>query len=264
MSWTFDTAKDDIVEGFVRWELWTRLGAIEIRRRYKRTIIGPFWTTLSMAIFTTSVGVVFSYLWKMPIADYLPFLCSGLIAWGLVSTLIIESGQLIISFEGVLKQFRFPITTFACLNVWRNLVVLLHNLVVFVFVALIFPVDINLTTLLFFPGVFLIAVNGVWVSILFGLLAARYRDIQPITSSLLQMAILVTPIFWPPEQVGHWRVFLVEPNVLYHFVEMIRSPLLGQAPAALSWYMVLGTTVIGWAVAFVALARMKHRVIFWV
>jgi len=261
---SYNLAARDIIDGISRWELWIRLGRIEIRRRYRRTVIGPFWTTLSMAIFILAVGVVFANLWKMSLESYLPYLTSGLIAWIFVSTIITESCNVFTSAEGILKQFSFPLTTFACLNVWRNLVVFFHNFVIYIVVALIFTVNIGPQTLLFIVGLAFIVVNGVWLTILIGMLSCRFRDVQPLVSSFLQILMLVTPIFWPPEQVGNLRYFLVDPNVIYHFVMLIRAPLLGEIPSLLSWVVVMTSTVIGWGFTFYILAKYRSRVIYWI
>ncbi|MGH6661365.1 MAG: ABC transporter permease [Rhodospirillales bacterium] len=257
-------ARRDIVEGLKNWRLWHRLGWIEMRRRYRRTVIGPFWTSLSMAIFAVAVGLIFSTLWRMRVGDYLPFLTSGLATWILISTVMTEGCNVFVSAEGLLKQTPLPYSVFVYLNIWRNLIVFAHNLGVYVIIALIFSVPVNANTLLVVPGIMFFAVNGVWVTLLLALVSSRYRDVQPMVSSLLQIAMLITPIFWPPEQIGDIRPFVVEPNIIYHFVDIIRAPLLGKAPLALSWIIVAVTTVVGWTVAFMVYSRYRKRIVFWI
>lgn len=253
----------DLAAGVSQWQLCYRLGWVEMRRRYRRTVIGPFWAALSMAIFSVAIGVVFSTLWKMDIAVYLPFLTSGLAAWIFVSTVMIEGCGVFVSAEGLLKQTPLPFSTFAFLNVWRNLIVFIHNMSVYLVVAIIFSVPVNANTLLVIPGILLFIVNGVWMTLLLGMLSSRYRDVQQVVGSLLQVAMLITPIFWPPEQIGNLRPFIVEPNIVYHFVNLIRSPLQGVAPEMFSWYVVIGMTVVGWGVTLILFGRFRQRIVFW-
>lgn len=260
---SYRVALADLAAGWTQRQLWWRLGLIEMRRRYRRTVIGPFWTGLSMAIFAVAVGIVFSNLWKMDMRDYLPFLTSGLVAWILVSTILTESCTVFVSAEGLLKQTPLPFSIFVYLNVWRNLIVFAHNLTVFIAVIIIYPVPINPYTLMVIPGILVFAINAVWMSMLIGMIACRFRDVQPVVSSVLQISMLITPIFWPPEQVGDLRPFIVGPNVLYHFMNIIRAPLLGQPTEMLNWIVVGTITVVGWTAALILFGRYRERIIYW-
>ncbi len=259
----FHEALKDIADGLFRWELWGRLGWHEIRRRYTRTVIGPFWSSLSLAVFVTSVGFVFANLWGTDIKTFLPFLCSGIVAWQLISTLLVEGCTVFVANEGVMKQFPFPKSVFAIQCVWRNIIVFFHNLLVSLVIVIIFDVPLNANFFFVIPGVVLIALNGIWVTITLGMICARFRDVQQLVVSALQILMLITPIFWPPDQVGEWRLVIVDPNIVYHFVSLIREPLQGQAPTMLNWGVTIGTTIIGWGVAILMLTKYRRKLIFW-
>src|SRR5580692_7735728 len=62
----------DIVTGVVLWRLWGRLGWNDILQRYRRSVLGPFWLTASMAIMVVSLGVIYAELFNQPIDDFLP------------------------------------------------------------------------------------------------------------------------------------------------------------------------------------------------
>jgi ABC-type polysaccharide/polyol phosphate export systems, permease component len=91
---------------------------------------------------------------------------------------------------------------------------------------------INLSLLWIIPGLFLIAVNAVWVALLLGMACVRFRDIQQLVISLLQISMFVTPVFWPPHLLtGTTKLVFVQLNPLYSFIEVVRAPLLGQTPS---------------------------------
>lgn len=264
MAQIYVAALEDIAEGLRRWRLWGRMGWGDIRRRYRRTVLGPFWTTLSMAILVVSVGIVFATLWKMDISVYLPFLCTGLIAWIPISTVLTESCNALVSGESVLKQVRVPYSLFIYATVWRNLIVMAHHLVVYVVVARIFDVPVNMNTLLVVLGVAFFALNSMWIGLLLGMVCVRYRDLQALVGTVLPIVMLVTPIFWPPELLaGSGRLALVDANVFYHVIDVIRAPLLGKAPAMLSWIWVGGLAVFGWSITFVLFSRFRSRLCYW-
>lgn len=256
-------AKLDLVRGVMMWRFWGRLGLLEIKRRYRRTMIGPLWTALSMAISVTAIGIVFSTLWRMELREFLPYLASGIMVWTFLATIITESGSLFTSMASILNQTPIPYSLFAFMNVWRNLIVFSHNLAVYVVVAFIFQVQVSWVTLLVVPGLVLISVNAVWISLVLGIFSTRYRDIQPAIGSILQILMLVTPIFWSADKVGLHKPLIVDPNPAYHFINIVRAPLLGQAPEMLSWYVVGTIAVVGWLFCFLVFRRYRRWIIFW-
>src|SRR3954462_4178366 len=101
-------AFQDVREGIRLWPLWGRLGWNDIRQRYRRSLLGPFWLTASMAIMVISLGVLYSEIFDTPIRDFLPFLCVGLLVWNFLSGFLVEGGALFIGAESYIKQVRLP------------------------------------------------------------------------------------------------------------------------------------------------------------
>lgn len=259
----YNIALADIYAGVANWRLWGRMGWAEVKRRYRRTLIGPFWTSLSLMVFVGTMGVLYATLWHQPPETYLPFLCSGMICWVLVSSIITEGCGTYTGNSGLLTQMPFNYTTLACSIVWRNIITFLHNLLVYALLALPLGVPVTLETLLFFPGLLLIAINGVWMANVLGMACARFRDIQQVVGSLLQVAMFITPIFWAPDQLaGRGRIF-ADINLLFHMVDILRAPLLGKTPAPLSYLVVTLLAVVGWGVMLFLFSRFRRRVVFW-
>src|SRR5712691_2928968 len=90
-------AIDDLVGGLMRWELWGTLGWHDIRQRYRRSSLGPVWLTISMGGMVGSLGLLYGGLLGQPIRDYLPYLASGFIVWGLISGIMLDSCNVFIS-----------------------------------------------------------------------------------------------------------------------------------------------------------------------
>ena len=90
MTPEYGVAIADIVNGARNWDMWGRLGWREVKRRYRRTVVGPFWTTLSLAIFVVVLGVVWSRLWNQDPKTYLPYLTSGMLTWVMFSSFCTE------------------------------------------------------------------------------------------------------------------------------------------------------------------------------
>ena len=126
----YNIAIKDIVSGVTNWHMWGHLGWQEIKRRYRRTMIGPLWTTLSLGLFIGALGIIWSNLWGQDPEEFLPYLCAGMIVWVLLSTTINEACTTFIAAENLIKQLRFSYGLLACSVIWRNLIVFFHNLII--------------------------------------------------------------------------------------------------------------------------------------
>jgi len=259
----YEVAVRDLIGGILNWRMWGRLGWQETKRRYRRTLIGPFWTTLSLGIFIFALGIVWAQLWNQDPKTYLPFLASGMLAWVLVASMISEGCVVFTSSENLIKSLRVNYTTLTCAVIWRNLIVLLHNFVIFIAVMIYAGLPVTWSYLLIVPGILLIAINGIWIITLVGLLSSRFRDVQQVITSILQVAMFVTPIFWSPQQLGARLGNFVDFNVLYHFVDILRAPLLGRAPSLRTYVMVLACTVMGWFLTVMVYSRFRRRLAYW-
>lgn len=257
-------ALDDVRQGFARSDLWLLLGWHDIRQKFRRSLLGPFWLTISTAILLVALGFVYAALFKMDLKQYFPFLAAGIVTWSLISTLVIEGCQTFIASESMIKQIRLPFTVHAFRVVWRNILVFLHNIVIVIAVVLIFARLPGATSLLaLLAGLGLIMLNGVWVCLLLGLICTRYRDMPPMITSLIQLVFFVTPIIWHPSLLAG-RQRIINFNPFHHFIELLRAPMLDTIPSAATWTAVLAITVLGWLATVLAFWRYRRRIAYWI
>ena len=99
---------------------------------------------------------------------------------------------------------------------------------------------------------------------LLGAFAARFRDVPPIIASIVRIAFFVTPIIWMPALLPHRAVLPMNLNPFFHVLEVVRAPLLGEVPGAVSWLAMIGMTLFGVALTFVVYVRYRWRIAYWV
>ena len=257
------SAIDDVRLGLGYWPLWVRLGWQDVMLRYRRSMIGPFWLTISMGIMVFALGFVYGGLFGMELKRYLPFLTIGFLVWGLITAALNEGCQTFIESEGIIRQIDLPLSMFPLRVIWRNLIIFLHNAVIYVVVVAVFDVVLDWSLLLIIPGLFLLLANALWSATLLGILSARFRDLPQIVASVLQVAFFITPIIWMPE-AATTRPLLIEANPFYHFIELMRAPMLGHAPTLTNWGVVLVITLLGWGGTFLFYRRFHGRIAYWV
>lgn len=235
----------------------------EIRLRYRRSVLGPFWITISTAILLGGIGPLYGKLFQQDLAAYLPHLTIGFVLWLLFAGLINEGCQTFIAARGLITQTRMPLTVHVLRTVARNLIIFGHHALVVAGVLVLYPPKPNWELILVPAGVLLIAANGIWTGLLVGMFCARFRDIPPTVESLVQIAFFLTPVLWRPQLLGRHQ-WAVEWNPLHHFLEIVRAPLMGAALPSLSWLVVLSITVAGYAVTLLLFARYRARIPYWV
>jgi ABC-type polysaccharide/polyol phosphate export permease len=260
------SAGRDLIDGARRVGLWTRLGWMEVKRRYRRTVLGPFWSAISMAVFVATLGTVGLTLWNQDPHTYLPYLTAGVLTWTMISTSIGEACSVLQANANLYRNSRCDYSLLAYALVWRNFLVFLHHLAVYAVLALVLAPHllISWATLLLVPGLALLALNGLWLTLLLGMACLRFRDIQQVVGNVLQIAFLVTPILWPADQLaGTGRFVFAQLNPVHHCVDLVRGPLLGKAPALESYLVVIGLAALGWLVTYLVLGRFRARIPYW-
>jgi ABC-type polysaccharide/polyol phosphate export permease len=268
---TLSAAVSDLRRGWDQRSLWGHLGWQDIRQRYRRSVLGPIWITISMAVTAVALGILYAALFGNDLSVQLPYILVGFIVWGFVAGCINEGAEVFIANEGLIKHLPAPLSVHVYRLVWRQSLFFAHNMIVYAVMLLIFPQPLKWTALAAIPAFLLLVLNGTWVALCVGVITTRFRDIMPITQSIVQLMFFLTPIVWiyddlvnSPNETIAQRARLAEFNPFLHFIEIIRRPLLGQDQLWRHWVVVLVITAIGWAVTMFVMRRYRSRVSYWV
>lgn len=256
-------ALQDITGGLAMWRVWLLLSWQDIKLRYRRSTLGPFWITISMAVTIYAMGFLYGVLFKQDLSVYYPFLATGILSWGLISTIICEGPSVFIDSERFIKQMKQPYLMFIFRMVIRNFIIFFHNIVVFIPIIIIFHVKINWNILYFLLGLLLVWINGVSYSTILAILGARYRDLSQLISSLVQIIFFLTPILWSSKLLPKNLQFIVQYNPFAEFIELLRNSLLGMPVDALTLSVVFTVTLLGICLAFPLFIKYRPRIVYW-
>jgi ABC-type polysaccharide/polyol phosphate export permease len=253
----------DLVDGAAKSWIWTALAVQDIRMRYRGSLLGPFWLTISMLVMAGAMGLIYSRLFGVDTKTYLPYLITGLVVWQFISGMVTEGCDTFLRAQSVIQQIPMPFSIHVYRTVCRNLLVLAHSFVVIPIGLFILRLAVDWHILETVVGLALLALNGVWISLLLGMLSARFRDIPPIVANFLQIGFFITPIFWPIEALGDWKP-IAALNPLFAAVDVVRAPLLGGVVSETSWIVLSCATVLGCGATFALFARFRTRIAYWI
>ncbi|WP_108123967.1 ABC transporter permease [Saccharospirillum mangrovi] len=254
---------NDVASAFRLYRIWMTLGWNDILARYRRSVLGPLWLTISMAVTIAVMGPLYGSIFNIDIRAFMPHLSLGLIAWGFISAQLIEFGEIFQHSAHYLRNMKLPLSLFILRVQYRQLIILAHNLAIIPVLFLILGLPIHWTLLLVIPALVLIGCNFFFIGLIISFFCTRYRDMQPVLTSLMNLFFFVTPIVWHPDQLSGQRRFIAELNPLAVYVDLIRAPFLGQVPSLHEWGFALGSAVVLLLAALYLLKRSGHRLVYW-
>lgn len=254
----------DVLNTFEDIRLPLYLAWADIRQRYRRSVLGPFWITISTAVMVACLGFIFNSIFNSSLELFLPFIATGLIVWGFISSCIVESTTVFTTSEPIIKQLPIPLFCHVVRMLARNFYIFLHNLIILPFVLLLVGRPIEPAIFLFIFGLILVVFNLSWLSLFLGVICARYRDLTQIVANVLQIFFYVTPIIWLPNALkGRANLLILDSNPFYHLMEVVRAPVMGYSPTLANWLVCASMAILGWIFTIFVFNRYKTKVAYW-
>jgi lipopolysaccharide transport system permease protein len=250
----------------MRLKLAASLGWQDLRQSYRRSVIGPFWITAGMGVQIVTMALVFGLIFKTDLANYLPFLATSIIFWGLIAASINDACMTFISSESMIKQLNLPHYVYVLRVIWKNLLLAGHNLMILPIVLLWFYRFPGASIVAIVPGVLLLVLNLGWITLLLGMVSARFRDMPPIIASCITIAFYLTPVMWYPNLIGNNSLahLLLGLNPMYHWLQIVRLPIMGQWPTLENWALALLSSGLGWTFTLFLYKKYKNMIAYWV
>ena len=237
----------------------------DLRQRYRRSFIGPFWLTINMSVMIASIGLVFGQIFHAPMKEYLPFLSTGMILWGFITTVLTEGCMGFIAAEAMIKQLSLPMMFHMLRLMCRNIFILGHQICIFPLVCLVLGAPFMMMPLITLIGLLLLVGNLLWMALVLGVICTRFRDLPQIINNFLQVIFYLTPIVWMPSLVPERMTFYcLDSNPFYHLIEIVRAPLLGTMPTATNFAAVLLMLMVGWLAAMFIYTRYRRMIVYWI
>lgn len=256
----FTMAWRDVQGSLQRIGLAWSLAWHDIVSRYRGSILGPFWITLSMGLMVMGIGLLYAQLFKISLREFIPFVALGIVFFGAISTTVNEGCDTFTQASGMLSQTSLPMFTFVWRTVLRNLITLGHHLVIVIAVLIYFDYWRTMNLPMALVGIVLLILNASWISLLVAIASARFRDIPQIVISTMQFAMFMTPVFWRPDGVLTKHAVL-SLNPFARMLEAVRNPLMGQPVTEHTYLFLAIMAVVGWAIAFGVFSRTRRRIV---
>jgi ABC-type polysaccharide/polyol phosphate export permease len=254
----------DLLNSLKLVRIWFTLGLNDVISRYRGSLLGPFWITLTTAVFVLGVGFLYAGLMKVSIQTYLPWMTTGIVIWGLISQTVLESSDAFVSASDAMRQTALPSPLFVWRVTWRNLLIFAHQIPVLVVVAWKFGYLMHTDLIGATAGLLLVLINLAWFSLAVAVVCARFRDLKQILASVTQLLFFLSPVLWIPSDVRGYRGNLMLLNPVVHMMNVIRGPLMAQGFSRFSALFLLAMAAVGWILALLIYAKVRRRIVHYV
>lgn len=235
----------------------------DTKARYKKSIIGPFWPVLTNLIGILGLGIVWATLLKEDMNTFVPSLTLGLVAWQLISGVLMDGPVCFYRQAGMIKNVAIPAWFFVLRLLARHTINMLHNLVIVVGVIIYFQIPVTATTWLAIPGLILVVLNLFWIMFMLGMVGARFRDIEHLVGSVVPILFFISPVIFRADRLPV-SMDIIWFNPLSYFIEVIRAPVLGLVPSVTAYSVMLGLLVAGSVATWAYFKAYGKRLAFWV
>lgn len=255
---------NDFINNLKNSEIWFGVSLHDIKQRYKRSIIGPFWVTISTSIIVFFLSILYSQLFNLPLATYLPYIAVSIILWNLFSSIIIESCEVFVGSSQMLLQLRLPFYFYIFRLVSRNFIILFHNSILLLIIIFLYPGLLNLNYLFFIPiSLIIYFFTGISIGMILGIFCTRFRDITQIVISIIQLSFFLTPILWKRDMVQEDRQWIIDLNIFNHYLDIFRLAFLNQEYSYNSLLISIVTCVIFFIISFLLFLKFKKKINYW-
>jgi ABC-type polysaccharide/polyol phosphate export permease len=243
-------------------EIWGTLGWADVKLRYRRTLIGPFWVTISLGAMVFGIGLLYSGLFRSDVSTYIPYLATGMIVWMFISTMVTEGCMVFIASGPLIKATTMPMLNYVFRSMWKNLIIFAHNMIIIVILWIIFKVPNLLAVPWFVVGLFLNVIMLFGIVLILSVICTRFRDVPQIITAALQLVFFLTPIIWMSESLRVSRK-VVDLNPVYYFIEIVRQPLLGSVPDLHIWLTAMVLAIISLVIGMMSYAAYRRQLAYW-
>ena len=258
-----DKYQTSFSESIRLWRVWLWLSRQDIKSKYRGSILGPFWLVLNLTLLISFLSYVYSQVFNVESEKYIPYLASGFIAWWYISNTLNDFCFTYTSASSLVRNYNFPLGVHVLRTLAKNIFLMFHNVIVYVAILFIYPVHLKYTSFYVIPGFVLDSIILFELGLILSLLSARFRDLPHIISNITSVVMFITPIMFYRDSLVRKSV-LVDNNLFFHMIEVIRAPMLGQRIVLNSWEYLIFTGIIFFVLSYFLMKRYGSRVAYWV
>lgn len=193
-------------------KIWTHLGWRDLRSRYSRTLIGPWWSVANLFTMVLGSSLAVGLLSGQSALSQAPRVALALSLWLFLSAILNEAVELFEMEKSLLLNTQISEASLVVRLIWRNYLVYLHSFAVVIVTFLIAREPLTFRLLSLIPISLLAGLGTVFPAYIFARSIFILRDLKVVLPSAVQLVFFLTPVLWtPPESGPMHTIFIFNP-----------------------------------------------------
>ncbi|MEM8634651.1 MAG: ABC transporter permease [Pseudomonadota bacterium] len=253
----------DMFDGLGRVQLWSAFAWDEIQQRYRRSRLGIAWIVLSYLLFVGAIAFFFGGFSAKEGVSFTAYVAVNYSIFLFLLAALTEGCDVFRVSTNWIKSAPLPHSIYVYKSLARSLFVFFINLIAAFCILAWYGLLPGAKALLSIPAFLVLLVNAVWVQIVFGYVAARYRDLTHLVQSLSRILFFITPIIWVRDERSGLIGRVADVNPFTHALEIFSAPILGSYPRQESWIIIGLITIAGYLLAILVGGLSYRRLAYW-
>jgi lipopolysaccharide transport system permease protein len=245
---------------------WLSLVKMDLRTRYRGSVLGLGWSLLNPILMTIILCTVFCHLFHQDPREYAPYVLSGLACWNYILTAALQGSMCFFIGESYIRQHPAPMAVYPLRTSLGAMIHFLLALVVVVALAVLVCGLPRLPALLsLLPTLGLFFLFGWSLAVLAGLANVFFQDTRHLVEVAFQILFYATPIMYKEEMLQNNHLgWLFRFNPLIPMLQLVREALLqGTVPSLGTYAAATITVLVTGGAALFCLTRLQRQLIFY-
>lgn len=206
--------------------LLRELIARDIKFKYRKSILGVFWTILNPLLMMIVLSIVFSNLFKFDIENFPVYLLSGQLIFNFYSESTTNAMSSILSNGPLIKKIYVPKYMFVLARIFSSTINLLASFTALICVMLATRVELHYTILLAPIPLIFIVLFSLGIGLILSAITVKFRDVMHLYSVFVTALMYLTPVIYPMSILPEWLKTIVMLNPVTNILMMFRDVML--------------------------------------
>ena len=257
--------KEDITELIHYKDLLYNLVIRDLTVRYKRSVLGFFWSMLNPLLNTIVFTIVFSTIFRFGVKNFVIYFLSGYQLWNFFAQSTQMASFCLLRNGPLFKKIYIPKPIFVISTVLSSMVNLTFALIPLFILLPIIGKGFHLS-LLFLPVALLFAVMfTTGISFVVSATAIFFNDIIDMYQIFILPWMYLTPIVYPIDIVPTKYIPLLKLNPMYYIVECFRLPIyMGELPHLQTVSLALLVSVATLVTGYIVFSKLSDAFVYYV
>jgi len=215
------------IKNFLKFQpLLEELVSRDVKIKYRRSVLGVFWTLLNPLLMMIVLSVVFSNLFKFDIDNFPLYLLSGQVIFNFFNDATTNAMSAIVGNAALIKKVYVPKYMFVLSRVFSSFINLLASCTALFLVMIATRAELHWTLLLAVVPITLLVLLSLGIGLFLSAITVKFRDVMHLYSVLMTVLMYLSPVIYPMSILPEWLHGLVMLNPLTNIIIMFREVVL--------------------------------------